>query len=255
MVQKIAFLFLLYDGLSHPTIWRDYFKRAGSGEYSVHIHTKAQKSTPPAPWTSNDKHVHLVRTVPTTWGGIGLVHATLQLLSGALQDPDNTMFFLVSGSCLPVKHFPYLYNKIIKEDTRSRFSVNLNDPDVYPRYNILKRIVPPAHITKSHQWFIANRSDAQVLVKDQHTYLPWMRNVFIPDEVVFLTYLKTIGRESKILIATDRAEHSTWTSCKDGKPINYAIIPDELWVQIQKRPNTFFARKFQVGAKIKELLS
>ncbi|KAK7274758.1 hypothetical protein RIF29_15856 [Crotalaria pallida] len=44
------------------------------------------------------------------WGKFSMVEAEKRLLARALLDPDNQHFVLLSESCVPVRHFEYVYN-------------------------------------------------------------------------------------------------------------------------------------------------
>ncbi|KAK7259389.1 hypothetical protein RIF29_24996 [Crotalaria pallida] len=51
-----------------------------------------------------------IHSEPVAWGKFSMVEAEKRLLARALLDPDNQHFVLLSESCVPVRHFEYVYN-------------------------------------------------------------------------------------------------------------------------------------------------
>jgi len=243
---KIAFLFLIYHELNNPEIWRKFFSKAPPEKYNVYIHSKDPLAKAPEPFRGPLK-AQLTRTVPTKWGGVGLIHATLVLLEEALRDPENTKFVLVSGACVPVKTFHYLYS-VLTTLNKSQFSVGM--ADVFPRYAPLTTFLPKEKIMKHHQWFIITRKHAKLLITKQQEYLKWCERIFIPDEVVFLTYLISQGLRKECVLSSNPNSHTTWVQWEGGRPINYTVFSEEEWRRLLRNGRVFFARKFAPRARL-----
>lgn len=122
-MTKIAFLFLTIDIVKHNKIWEDYFKHHTS-KYSIYIHPKYPDKVS-IPWMKNNIISNLV---PTKWGY--LTNAFYQLLYTAYQDKDNTHFFFVSDSCIPISSFSLFYKYIYSFHKNTSFihfkSVNID---------------------------------------------------------------------------------------------------------------------------------
>src|SRR4029078_5027143 len=59
---------------------------------------------------------HRVHAVPTKWGDISLVEAESELYKAALKDKSNAYFILLSDTCVPVRSFNYIYNRIKRDE-------------------------------------------------------------------------------------------------------------------------------------------
>lgn len=111
---KIAFLFLVIDDINFPTIWEDYF-RGNEGKFSIYCHPKNPQNVV-TPWLRENIIPHLVET---SWGHI--TNAYFTLLYEALKDPLNQKFIIISESCLPLRSFDDLYNKLTHDDIKTSY--------------------------------------------------------------------------------------------------------------------------------------
>lgn len=105
--KKIAFLFLILDNPNFPEIWDKYFK-GKEDKINIYIHPKYPQSHTWKP------ECIIENLQPTGWGFI--VDAYLELFKVAYENKDNYKFITISESCLPIKPFDYLYDKIIKNN-------------------------------------------------------------------------------------------------------------------------------------------
>ena len=111
---KIAFLFLVINDINFPTIWDNYF-RGNEGKYSVYCHPKNPENVV-TPWLRDNIVPHLVET---SWGYI--TNAYFTLLYEALKDPLNQKFIVISESCLPLRSFDALYNKLTHDEVETSY--------------------------------------------------------------------------------------------------------------------------------------
>src|SRR5688500_3280959 len=108
MKAKLAHLFLIRDGLNHGPLWKRFF-RGRKGLYEVYVHAKS-----PSQLKSDWLRGNLISDYcDTQWGSVSLVKAELLLLKAALQDTSNRFFVLHSESCIPIRRFDFVYNKIV----------------------------------------------------------------------------------------------------------------------------------------------
>lgn len=147
-MDKIAFMFLLYDKIQHQKLWEDFFSEDPHGRrHNIYSHPKEINEKTPK-WIVENR----VRTVKTGWCSEGLLKALCQMLKVALKDKTNKYFALVSGTCIPLLKLDKTYKKISRSKKARLF---------YYKQNLFEG--------KDHwyayQWVILNRKVAKDLLK------------------------------------------------------------------------------------------
>ena len=104
MPPKIAFLFLTIDDVNWDVFWNTYLDPERS---TIYVHPKNSKDVDLRWMRANI----IKKQVPTAWGHI--VGAYFELMSAAMEDPDNFKFITISESCIPIKPFDELYADMI----------------------------------------------------------------------------------------------------------------------------------------------
>ena len=236
----VGFLFLTRGDLNLPAIWRDYLASAGS-RARVYAHTKHPEELPPDSLLLDRQ---ISNRVPTEWGAISLVEATLAMIREALGDTDITHFVLASESCVPVRPFSSL-SRSLRLDSRSRLhtfsqdSVRRNgNVDKARRLDALQGI-SFEHCWFQDQWMCLNREDA--LITSDGTWLQHFKHVWAPDECYFSTVLSAAGKPSGVGILNRPV---TWTKWRGGAhPQSFDQVLPRLAGEIADS-GCFFARKF-----------
>ncbi|GKV49390.1 hypothetical protein SLEP1_g56144 [Rubroshorea leprosula] len=86
-----------------------------------------------------------------------MIEAERLLLAGALEDPVNQRFFLLSDSCLPLYSFSYIYKYLMASPRR-----------YVDRYSLkMLPIIPKDKWRKGSQWISLVRSRAEVVINDE----------------------------------------------------------------------------------------
>ena len=188
----------------------------------------------------------LVETIPTEWGGWGLVEATGALFRSALEDPTNERFILLSDKCIPVKKFDYTYNFL---NSNNKSYIFESEPSTrFPRYNKLLEFTEKHNITKHEQWIILIRAHAHELISNLYNIEIMYKNAFVPDESWALTWLNM----KNIVGGVCNNYKSTYTLWKDGiHPETFTKISLGFLRTIILGPH-LFARKFVSGSKLSD---
>lgn len=173
--MRVAFLFLTIGELNHPKLWKSYFKNVDSSLYNIYAHSKY------LPKNSNTLLKQISKSIPTKWGDVSLVKATLFLLSEALLD-DNDMYILLSESTVPFKDFSYLQSYLADRKSRMGVIQRVKDNDLY----------------KSSQWFIFNKETVKQILSLTSRYiddpqLSIQSPLGAPDELYFATLIRREG--------------------------------------------------------------
>ena len=235
--KKIAFLFLIYDEINHENLWKLFFKSIDKNKYNIYIHYKNYKKS-----EYFDKY-KLNKNISTKWGDISLVKAHNLLLEEALTDSNNTHFILISNSCIPLKKFNYIYNKL-----DNNFSYyNMCSQSHYQRCDKALKYINKNDIKKAHQWSILNKKHALLLTKDKNKYINWFDNC--PDEHSHITYLFYNKLDNEIIKTVDsKYDATTFTNWNGNNLTNYSSINLKELIKLYNSP-CFFGRKFLKNCK------
>ena len=147
------------------------------------------------------------------WCGPSLVKAQNLLLKEAIKDKDNQHFIFVSNSCIPIKSFNYIYDKLDIE--KSYF---YKSKSARKNFEEMKGL-------KASQWSIICRKHVKLLLDVKNNYL--YNKIFIhftekgrghpnkfsgcPDEYSYITILNHLKLNKEII----------FTNIEDNYPITY----------------------------------
>ena len=238
--KKIAFLFLIYNGINNEKVWRTFFKHAPENQYNIFIHYKNYIKS-----EYFDKY-KLNNNIETSWGDTSIILAQNLLLKEALKDPEMEHFIFLSNSCIPFKKFDHLYRKL---DTSFSYFNMYDKEESFPRCNPSLDMIDKKFIQKSHQWCILNRKHAQILVDDIDIYIDWFDYQHtVPDEHSYITYIFSLKFDNELKMTENQSENATtFTNWKEHEygchPKTYESISDSEIEKLWKAP-CFFGRKF-----------
>ena len=231
ITKKLAFCFLIYDGINHEDLWYLFFKHVNPALYTIYIHYKQDR-----PLTYFN-HCKLKTCVPTQYAHVSLVEAQNLLLQAALQDADNQHMIFLSNSCIPLKSFQHVYAKLNPEV--SYFSLSPS-AQCFPRCQALLTYIPDrANIQKASQWCILNRAHSTLL--STSIQLDWYQTIYAPDEHAYITTLYCHGLQHELKL-TEQTTFTNWQSHKRGLKNYSAISAAELTTLLQSK--SLFGRKF-----------
>lgn len=107
--------------------------------------------------------------IATEYAEPTLVAAHRALLAAALQDPRNSMFVLLSESCVPLYHPAAIWSQLIAESHISRVSQGTFNGWRW-HGNMHTDHFWGMHFRKSAQWSSLTRMHAQLVVEDEHVW-------------------------------------------------------------------------------------
>ena len=242
--MKLALCFLIIEQIECESIWAEWLK-GNEDKVLIFIHSK-YKFKPTTDFFRT--HSHIVETVPTSWGGYGLVEATLKLFENALElSEENMRLILISGATVPVKKFQYVYN-FLSNDVRS-FIFECEKEQRFPRYLNVAKALRQSCVVKHSQWIILNRGHAQMLFNASSTIEKVYSKIWIPDESWALTFLNYLNESENVCIDL-MTTYVNWTEESIINPNTFSQIPMDLFQNILLEPSYLFARKFVSDSKI-----
>jgi hypothetical protein len=230
-MNKIAFLFLIYDMINHENIWHRYFRGFQDGirksQYNIYIHYKTDVRLE----FFDEYKIHKSKIIDTKYADISIVKAQNILIKEALKDAKNTHFIFLSGSCIPLKSFDYLYHYL--EPKYSYFHVAYPD-DCFPDCEVALQYIPKRHIHKASQWSILNRKHGALLVGNDSadasdTYLRWFEDTYAPDELCYISYLSYIYNDTlddEIIATSYHSPPEVATTFANWEDMNYTFVSE-----------------------------
>jgi len=247
-MNKIAFIFLIYNVINHEELWHMFFSNIDKSKYSIYIHYKYDERL------EYLEEFKVAKNIPTKYADISIVKAQNYMLSEALKDKNNTHFIFLSGSCIPFKPFEYIYDKI--EEPFSYFHI-ANPEECLPDCIAALTYIDMKYLNKASQWCILNRKHSELLVNNTE-YLLWFKSAYAADELCYITYLsytygdrlseeiKATSYNSPPEIATTFAnwEGMDYKYATDRELKNYIHITQAELLHLLKSP-CFFGRKFK----------
>jgi hypothetical protein len=212
-MNKLAFLFLIYDVINHENIWFNFFKGISKSRYNIYIHYKTDDTLD----FFNEYKIKKSKTIDTKYADISIVKAQNILIREALKDKNNKHFIFLSGACIPLKSFNYIYNYL---DTRYSYFHIAGADDCFPDCDVALKYIPKHHIKKASQWCILNRKHGELLsaANNANNYLVWFKDTYAPDELCYISYLSYIYNTSSSTSLTSSLDKELITTSYDSPP-------------------------------------
>ena len=245
-MKKIAFCFLINDIINHEDLWYTFFKNIPNYKYNIYIHYKVD-----VPLKYFEKY-KITNCIETKYDNFTIPLAYNVLFREAYNKYDeNAKFCILSGSCIPLKSFDYIYNMLTKDD-KGYFN-ECPTIQCFPNCNPLLPFIDKEYISKSHNWFILNRKLVEKLCFDKDVIITnHYKQIYAPAEYFYLTYIKFLKMENEINItnnvACDASTFTNWEGmnyrypCIRGLKNYFDISEEELLYIVNSK--SFFGRKF-----------
>jgi hypothetical protein len=250
-MNKIAFLFMIYDVINHENIWFNFFNGISKNKYNIYIHYKTNDKLD----YFDDYKINNTLNINTKYADISIVKAQNILIKEALKDKSNKHFVFLSGSCIPLKSFNYIYNYL---DPKYSYFHIAHPDDCFPDCKVALQYIPKTHINKASQWCILNRHHSELLIKGADDYLLWFKDTYAPDELCYISYLSYIFKDKlydEIISTSYDSPPEVATTFANWEDMNYKyaserelknyknISEDEL--EHLLRSKSLFGRKFK----------
>lgn len=188
-MKKICFCFLIYDIIVHEALWYNYLKNVNPEKYKIVIHYKQYK---PLHYFESFK---LKNCIPTEYGKISVVYAQNLMMQHCLEDSNTTHFCMLSGVCIPLKTFDYIYEYL--EDNCSYF--NYYKPEFcFPRCKLALKYLQKSQVKIANTNSIINRKHAEIIISNKSLYTKWFRKVKNADEHCHITLLNYLNLQSEL---------------------------------------------------------
>ncbi|KAL2237332.1 UNVERIFIED_CONTAM: Glycosyltransferase BC10 [Sesamum indicum] len=270
-VKKLAFMFLTTSPLPFAPLWELFFARAPKNLYNIYVHAHPSVNYTMFGGVFNGR---VIPSKPTRRHTPTLIAAARRLLAHALlHDQSNSMFALLSPSCIPLHPFNYTYRTLIKS-RRSFIEILKDEPGAYDRWAARgeEAMLPEVKYEDfriGSQFWVLKRKHARIVVGERRVWskmkLPCLRDyTCYPEEHYFATVLSMVDPRGCIPCTLT---HVDWNGGHGGHPRMYvgSEVGGELIQRLRKsRPRYgdeisssgkrrhedpfMFARKFSAGS-------
>ncbi|XP_058785776.1 glycosyltransferase BC10-like isoform X1 [Vicia villosa] len=163
---KVAFMFMTPGSLPFEKLWHLFFQ-GHEGKFSIYVHASKEKPRHISRYFVG-REIH---SEPVSWGSFAMVEAERRLLANALLDPDNQHFVLLSDSCVPIRHFEFVYSYLLY--TNVSFIECFLDPGPHGNGRFIEHMLPEVELKdfrKGSQWFSMKRQHAVIVIADSLYY-------------------------------------------------------------------------------------
>jgi hypothetical protein len=243
-MQKIGFCFLLYNNLSQHKRWLSFFKNVDPNRYAIYCHPKnASKASKQSLLSGNI----IKKIVKTKWADPSLVEATINLFQAAIDDGCDYVI-LLSGSCIPIHSFEYVWHKlsdgksVIHFDSCRASEGYFDISETKRRYNeseAIKSFVNFNGFIKSEQWVGLSKKHCNLVLEEGA--LNYFSDVFASDEHYIPTILNKHNElssvKNQILTFTDWDNNLDWRH-----PARYPFITHSI-IKKSRSSGALFLRK------------
>lgn len=253
----IAFLFLSMGDHKQSQIWESFFANASSNAYNILIHAATRIDN-----SSFFSKYKTSKTIATKWGDISLVEAELLLMAEAFSNPSNTMFILLSDSCIPLYAFDTIAKEIKSISKTCMIYSHIDDQTRKDRYNAIsgvlgmrfKEKIPFAKFLNASQWGMFDRDTVSFLLKECVEFIPCYKNVFAPDEQLFINLLLFQNKLNDI--ENREITYVCWDNKSTfgfkGHPVEYDMLSLDR-IDIARENGCLFLRKINKNTNFHQL--
>ncbi|XP_074267187.1 glycosyltransferase BC10-like [Silene latifolia] len=229
--KKIAFLFLTTTPLPFAPIWQKFFNQPFQNKnYNIYIHThpKLAKQNNTPVFTGVFQGRVIPSSKPTRRNTPTLIAAARRLLAHALlDDPNNSIFTILSAACIPLHSFNFTYHTLLSSNN-SFIEILSNETTAYGRWaargeDVMLPEIPLEDFRIGSQFWSLTRRHARVVVEDVKLWrkfrLPCVTpGTCFPEENYFPTLLSMVDSHG-VVPAT--LTHVNWRGGHAGHPRMY----------------------------------
>ncbi|KAL4360071.1 hypothetical protein AHAS_Ahas08G0140700 [Arachis hypogaea] len=233
-------MFLTTSTLPFAPLWESFFNNAPKTHFTIYVHVDPTMFKWKPPYSSVF-HDRLIFSKHTARHSPALAAAARRLLSSALvDDRDNYMFILLSGSCIPLHSFHFTYHALANSN-KSFIEIAPQGLASFYRWSTHR-----PHVMLPEVRYEDFRAGSQFWSLTQENYFPTLMNMVDREGCVHATLT-----------------HVDWTRSMDGHPRVYQkdeVGPQLVWALRKDRPKYgdqddgtrqdpfLFARKFSPDA-------
>ena len=197
--KKLGFCFLIYDKINHEDLWNDFFRNVDGSKYEIFIYFKTNS---PLKHFEKYKLKNCIEPknncIETSWGNYKISLAQNLMLKEGINNCSH--FIFLSGSCIPLKNFNYIYDYL---DNDFSYFNKAPDEQSFPRCEYVLNYIDKKFIKKANNNAIINNSHARIIINNEDLLKKWFSNVNNADEHCHITLLYYFGKENELKLTNN----------------------------------------------------
>lgn len=214
-INKLGFCFLIYDKIIHEDLWYEFFKNIDKSKYEIFIYFKTDS---PLKHFEKFKLKNCLEPksncVETSWGDYKISLAQNIMMKKGINKCSH--FILLSGSCIPLKNFDYIYKNL---DYNFSYFNKAPDEQSFPRCNHVLNFIDLKYIKKANNNSIINNKHARIIIDNEDLLKKWFSKVNNADEHCHITLLYYFGKDNELKL-TNNTSYSGATTFAAWEDMN-----------------------------------
>ena len=237
--MKIAFCFLVTYSIPTEKVWVNFFKKVKYENFYILIHGKPSLKLETKFFKANS---HVIDPIETRWGHISLILAQNIMLKYATETLQADFCCILSGNCIPVKSFDYIYEDLDFLPI-SRFEIQTS------YHKILKY--------KQSQWCVLSLEHIQIILKYAEKYIKYFEDInFTEIDIIAGSqdeyfYITLLTGQNVTNFLKNGSTYTKWNIIHGGHPKTYTKIKRKKLIELEDT-HYFFMRKIQNDCVIEE---
>ncbi|XP_057510098.1 glycosyltransferase BC10-like [Actinidia eriantha] len=243
--RKLAFMFLTTSPLPFAPFWEMFFNQTPTELYNIYIHADPSVRYDP-PFSGVFTNRVIPGSKPTQRYSPTLTSAARRLIAHALlHDPSNSMFALLSPSCIPLHSFHFTYQTLVGSNN-SFIEILNRESNAHDRWaargeHAMLPEVPFEEFRIGSQFFVLTRKHSRIVVRDTRLWEKFKQPCLhmyscYPEEHYFATL---VHMEDPRGCVPATLTHVDWKGSHGGHPRTYTadeVGPDLILAFRRKRP-------------------
>lgn len=250
-MKILGLCFLIYDKINHEDLWSNWLKNIDTDKYRIYIHYKTNVKL------KYFEQYKITNCIETTWGRYTITLAQNLMMKQGID--ECTHFIFLSGSCIPLKSFDYVYDQL--STNRSYFN---KAPDRhYSRCNNVLKYMDKQYIKKANTNSIICNEHAKKIINNEHIAKEYFTTITSADEHIHISILYSLNLEEELVLTPNTSysgatTFAAWDDMIDFRVYNNSVKSNSYtYIHICKEElddlingKCLFGRKFNTDCKV-----
>ena len=251
-MKVLGLCFLINDKINHEELWNNWLKNVDKKKYKIYIHYKTDKKL------KYFEKYKLDNCIETEYGKYTITLAQNLMMKQGLDICSH--FIFLSGSCIPLKSFIYIYDKL---SINNSYFNKAHDKQCFPRCKNVLNYLPKIYIKKANTNSIICNNHAKKIIKNERFAKEYFRSIVSADEHIHITILYYLNLEDELILTPNTSysgatTFAAWSDMDDYKVYNDSIKQNSYtYIHICKEEidvlingKCLFGRKFNPDCKV-----
>ena len=251
-MKVLGLCFLINDNINHEELWYNWLKNVDSKKYRVYIHYKNNIKL------KYFEEYKLDNCIETKYGKYTITLAQNLMMKQGLDVCSH--FIFLSGSCIPLKPFTYIYDYL---SVNNSYFNKAPDRQCFPRCNDVLKHLDKNFIKKANTNSIICNNHAKKIIDNEDMGNKYFGNIVSADEHIHISILYYLNLENELILTPNTCysgatTFTAWEDMADFKAYKDSIKQNSYtYIHICKEEmddlingKCLFGRKFKPECKV-----